>query len=1284
MKIKYLSFCIGKSDYYNAKDPLYHLISNYNDIKSILKIEDKKRLLEFFNTNKKKINDILNDEENIIAIEPNEKMKNLPCNVYLSLLINDDLKINYTFPFDYITEINAKRKVINNKYKELLLSIHIISLIRNYKESNDYNEKDKESIEIMENENKNIYENNVDVFNNSFGIDLNGKIELKIDELYMKIIKGLILNRKFDDYEYACNILNQIELSNMNLTKQMIDELCHILNEKEKYVNDYLIMNKEDLYNEKKINFHYILLNFILKKSIYIYQFNFLVNTKKIIIENLKQKKLYSKKKTTKLFNQQFEYLIKTLSDSEYYWDKYLDNTIEILKEVQTYFINYLFDSKKEDILSIENIIKNIKNNSHNNDNDYHKYFQYYDLSKNHNLRIPIINYFYINKHGTSIRNETKYKSEVSAFAEIEENITKHKIKNLKRSIKQILYNFINEDEKNKDIIINIIGVNDYNFLINELNEGLNKGEKLINKINEIENINIINEKKENKSLVKKTEIILSNNITSFNKTNLYSFIGKIIKKETTQILLLTSIDKIVILIDIGEKFKDFDENQYIKVSNVIFSSENNGIIHFSFKFFSNLKKIDEIKEENSINQKIAIKFNLLDYNEFDDILITQIGLELANNNIIKFKSDKKIIFYVYDASNLDYDYFPQKIYLYDSNENSLDFKFFVYKSLLNEINLFVKQKYSCSYEFLYFSLDNSLPKEIQINYHEDKIFKSSEFHTFNSTIRKSIIFINIPPQNKNDSKFGKNLLNIYLCNKEKTKLYGTFSLDSIRFKTTKPYKYKSVVDKNIINIYKDYIQCFENSCNPEKFRKYLCFEESVKKVLENEINENFHLYKYDNIEYTLIYFNSLCFWNFYYFIQKTGNLFSLVKKYMNIYKKVNNAKCLSYIEKSMILVGFVKRVFEDKENISCPEFFFYEELYENNPYRVAYNFQFELINNITERSCLFQPFLFLDSFIMDCLQSKSFGFVSTIISGYSISMLPIELIKKDLKKSIKNYFLVLIKEGKINKRRYYASVQKYNNLITYNENILLKDSIFNKMYDLDIFDIVYNPKTSRNFAFILNLENIHENLAHNKEEIINIKNSPTLYFDRNLNCAYVYHYDTKDYGEAGKLIEEFIIGGFLIDSIKITKYEMGEYFDVKYFVDTDFKKLYDGFINILQFHEQMRMDKENKETIHQTYYIDSTINIDLKKIGITLDNEKIEKDKTSNKKNSSLNKKSIEKNDNNDNKEIEKIYLTRHNTYILSADTFEELMVKVKDMENKKIIVREDAIENNNDNCNY
>ena len=54
-------------------------------------------------------------------------------------------------------------------------------------------------------------------------------------------------------------------------------------------------------------------------------------------------------------------------------------------------------------------------------------------------------------------------------------------------------------------------------------------------------------------------------------------------------------------------------------------------------------------------------------------------------------------------------------------------------------------------------------------------------------------------------------------------------------------------------------------------------------------------------------------------------------------------------------------------------------------------------------------------------------------------------------------------------------------------------------------------------------------------------------------------------------------------------------------------------------------------------------------------------------------------------NKETGKdIFLSKHNTYILSADTIDELMKKVKDMEFKNIIVSEDAIENNNDTCNY
>ena len=136
---------------------------------------------------------------------------------------------------------------------------------------------------------------------------------------------------------------------------------------------------------------------------------------------------------------------------------------------------------------------------------------------------------------------------------------------------------------------------------------------------------------------------------------------------------------------------------------------------------------------------------------------------------------------------------------------------------------------------------------------------------------------------------------------------------------------------------------------------------------LEDAITDNFHLYTYKNEPFTLDYFNSLCLWNFYYFIKQMGNIISVLRKYISVYIKLVNEETLNYIEKSMILVGFIGRVFEDKDNFSCPKFFFYDELYENNPYKLAYNFQFKLIENLTESSCLFQPLLFLDSFIMNC-----------------------------------------------------------------------------------------------------------------------------------------------------------------------------------------------------------------------------------------------------------------------------------------------------------------------------
>ena len=779
----------------------------------------------------------------------------------------------------------------------------------------------------------------------------------------------------------------------------------------------------------------------------------------------------------------------------------------------------------------------------------------------------------------------------------------------------------------------------------------------------------------------------LLNEINIFNSLEPYSFIGKLIKKEEKQFLFLISIDKIVVLMNIEDKFKHINENQFIDVSFVKFCSEKNGIIYFQVHPFTSFKILENKGEKDPINHKIALKFNLVDLNEYfinNDIIFNKLGIEMHSDSIIKINIDKKIIYFVYDARKIEYEYFPQKIYLYDRNDTFIDFKFFVYKSFLNEINVFVKQKSLCSYEFLYFSLDNSLPKEITIFCQSEKTFKSTEFHTFNSKIRKSIIFVNISHQKIKDSKFGKNLLNIYLCEKNNTKLYGTFSLDTIKFKSEiKPYDYKSIVKNKLNNIYNDYIECYEKKINPMNFKKYILFDDSEKKILKNALKDAFYRHKYEDNKNTLDYFHSLCLWNLYYFIKISGNTSSFLKDYINVYNKIINRNNLNYIEKSMILVSFMERAFEDLDNFSCPKLYFYDELDNNNPYKIAYNFQFKIIENITEESCLFQPFLFLDSYIMNCLyQKSSFEFIISTMSAYSISMLPIELIKNHLYKSIKDYFFVLEKENIQNKRRYYASVHKFNNLITYNENILLRNYKLKKMYDIGGVEAMDNENDIKDYAFNLNLENLHENFVHNKEEIVNIEDSPRLFFDRNLKYSYVYHYSDKNKGEAGKLIEAFIVEEFSIEVMKIIRFKMGEYLQVEYFVDKNFKKLIDVFKNILESKNQNKSKIE--ETHHQEEYESFAVNIDLQEMKGENIREK-HKNNISHKEVSSLNiKKLIEKELIKDKDKDKEIILSKHNTFILSADSMEELMEKIDKINSKKIITREDAIEDNNDICNY
>ena len=80
---------------------------------------------------------------------------------------------------------------------------------------------------------------------------INLKLELndikikKIDEIYIEIISWLIQNNKFEDYDYVYNIIKELELDAINITKTMLNELLKILDIEN--LKDYKLSNINDL-----------------------------------------------------------------------------------------------------------------------------------------------------------------------------------------------------------------------------------------------------------------------------------------------------------------------------------------------------------------------------------------------------------------------------------------------------------------------------------------------------------------------------------------------------------------------------------------------------------------------------------------------------------------------------------------------------------------------------------------------------------------------------------------------------------------------------------------------------------------------------------------------------------------------------------------------------------------------------------------------------------------------------------------------------------------------------
>ena len=334
IKLELIIYCYNKifnEPYEIINDPINKLFFNFNEVDKILQIKEPKTI-KFIYFNKLTIHKILYNEEEIINIVINNKESLYNLNIYFYLLLllldNKDI-INYSFSIEFIRNINDYIIIpnINEICKKLISAKIIIELINYYEKEI----KENEELNKIKKYNMDIITNNISVFKDDMDLEWKQEefLSKNIEDIYIDIIEKILLKKsKFEKYDYTYSIVNQLDLLNIDLIKKMFDKLKNILNNNKEYIQKYIIFKKEDLNDENKINYNYILLKYILKNPFYIYQIPFLIKTKQFLInltnDDINEISNYHKNNN---INDKIDFIITNITDSEYYYNKFKINS---------------------------------------------------------------------------------------------------------------------------------------------------------------------------------------------------------------------------------------------------------------------------------------------------------------------------------------------------------------------------------------------------------------------------------------------------------------------------------------------------------------------------------------------------------------------------------------------------------------------------------------------------------------------------------------------------------------------------------------------------------------------------------------------------------------------------------------------------------------------------------------------------------------------------------------------------------------------------------------------
>ena len=700
----------------------------------------------------------------------------------------------------------------------------------------------------------------------------------------------------------------------------------------------------------------------------------------------------------------------------------------------------------------------------------------------------------------------------------------------------EVLYikNFLMED---KDIICNnltIIITDDYQIF-----------HLLESKINNESN-------SESNSLVKEIKPILS-----FEQIKINYLLVKVVLKDLKkkQIKVIDTFDRIIEL--------EYESFKHLNLFDILFITDcqiqkskiddftyNLTLTSESFVFVSKDLYFDK---RIKLNNYTLLDIYYLDFNEKNN-LYNIINFENHNLNI----SNKHQIYKFFFQNEPFNEIVPFPISLKNEKADET-FKFLITHNVLNKINIFINyiNKEKCCKDYCYQNLYQEVPFSFNQKI-DDKEYEITNYNAFDSLNRISFILINAPIDENineiNSNKSNNNIISgqIWFCAhknyiNEEINYILVQILDINEARKIKYSNYNLKTQNYLIfeNFYFDIAEKIKS----KNFDVFEYNDEFAKNVKNYEDIYNL-LHKQFNIEF---FENSVDYLSFKIYIgislfdsiiiiekEKKGKSKELMlnefdeyfKEFEILINKLSEKKNgLTYHEKMRIINCFNFNYFNcfdhEKKKI---DIIFFDEMNEFKSYKLAFNFNINIIKDLTEKSALTQGFLQLDSYILTNY------FLDSTKKTYTLTNEPLIIMKNHLLSNYDNFLFIFYEN------HYHDSIRKACQNIPNRITCINEKSIFNRKDSQ-----MLNGKDN---ALPISIEFFHEKDSHSKKNLKNAHSTSPVYCCKNSDI------DVLEEPEDGKFIESIIGNKALISDLKNPANNLGELMKVEYFIKDNFEEL--------------------------------------------------------------------------------------------------------------------------------